>query len=327
MFHIKHILLSFLCLVGMTSIAQQGFTSLSIYGGYGSVVQHSSKIGNLIAERPFFVELNLFRSSSGYYKWHRINHFPDYGLCLNFETLGNKEKIGSSIAVAPYLEFPFTHKEKSILFKLKMAWGLAYITKPYDTETNHKNIAIGTHLNTFIQFRFLWQMRISPHLYLNPNITFIHVSNCRFAVPNLGINTLYPSIGITYKWKETQRYSVVQDSTSDKKTKHELLFFTGIGVNEVEPPTGNKLWALTVGANYYFNIHQNQQLGAGIDAFYEQSLPYELRKSDTDAVHFDFHSTFSTGLKFCYAIQFWSLNTYLRNGLLFVYSFTRISKR
>ncbi len=314
MFHIKRILLSFLCLVGMTSIAQQGFTSLSIYGGYGSVIQHSSKIGNLIAERPFFVELNLFRPSSGYYKWHRINHFPDYGLCLNYETLGNKEKIGSSIAVAPYLEFPFTYKEKPILFKLKMAWGLAYITKPYDTETNHKNIAIGTHLNTFIQFRFLWQMRISPHLYLNPNITFIHVSNCRVAVPNLGINTLYPSIGITYKWKETQRYSVVQDSTSDKKTKHELLFFTGIGVNEVEPPTGNKLWALTVGANYYFNIHQNQQLGAGIDAFYEQSLSYELRKSDTDAVHFDFYSTFSTGLKLSYAYNFGRLTPILEMG-------------
>jgi hypothetical protein len=126
--------------------------------------------------------------------------------------------------------------------------------------------------------------------------------------------SFFPSIGITYKWKETQRYSVVQDSTSDKKTKHELLFFTGIGVNEVEPPTGNKLWALTVGANYYFNIHQNQQLGAGIDAFYEQSLPYELRKSDTDAVHFDFHSTFSTGLKFCYAYNFGRLTPILEMG-------------
>lgn len=277
-------------------------------------MQHTAKIGNLITERPFFAEINLFKKSSGYYKWHRINNFPDYGLCLNFETLGNREKLGSSIALAPYLEFPFHKKEKNILFKMKMAWGLAYLTKKFDVETNHKNIAIGTHLNTFIQFRFLWQIKLSSVFYLNPNITFIHVSNCRFSVPNLGINTLYPSMGLVYQFKEHKRYSQVQDSSSDKTHKHEILMFTAIGVNEVEPPTNEKLWAFTYGVNYYYNIHQNQQIGAGADVFYEQSLAYESKPTDTSNVQVNFNTAFSSGIKICYAYNFGRISPLLEMG-------------
>lgn len=296
-------------------VSQNHFTSISLYSGYGAVMQHTAKIGNLISERPFFVEINVFRQSSGYYKWHRINNFPDYGLCLNYETLGNAEKLGSSIALAPFLEFPFHKKEKRVLFKMKMAWGLAYATKRFDVESNHKNIAIGTHLNTFIQFRFLWQIRLSPTFYMNPNVTFIHISNCRFSVPNLGINTLYPSIGAVYIFKENNRYAVVQDSSSDKTYRHECLIFSAIGVNEVEPPTGNKLWAFSTGINYYYNIQQNQQMGVGADVFYEESLAMESRNSDTDRVNISFKNAFSSGLKICYAYNFGRLTPLLEMGV------------
>lgn len=294
--------------------AQNAFNYVSMYTGYGTVIQHTSKIGNLVSERPFFAEINLFKQASGYYKWHRINNFPFYGLCLNYETLGNIQKLGSSIAIAPYLEFPFHKKEKSILFKMKMAWGLAYITKRFDVENNHKNIAIGTHLNTFIQFRFLWQIKLSSYFFLNPNITFIHVSNCRFSVPNLGINTVYPSFGLVYNFKENKRYLSVQDSSSDKTTKHEVLLFSAMGVNEVEPPTGEKLWAWSSGINYYYNIHQNQQIGAGTDVFYEQSLAVESKKDDTSKVKYDFNNTFSSGIKLCYAYNFGRITPLLEMG-------------
>ncbi len=299
--------------------SQNSFTSASVYSGYGAVIQHTGKIGNLIAERPFFFEINFFKTSSGYYKWHRTNHFPDYGLCFNYETLGNREKLGESYAVAPYLELPFHRQEKSITFKMKMAWGLAYLTKKFDIETNHKNIAIGTHINTFIQFRFLWQIKFSKHFFMNPNLTFIHVSNCRFSVPNLGINTLYPSLGFVYKFKENKKYDSVVDSLSDKQNKQEGLLFAGIGVNEVEPPTGKKLFAVTVGINYYYNLHQNQQMGVGTDMFYEESLAHELRKNDTDKVILNFNNTVSNGIKISYAYNFGRLTPFIEMG---IYTYT-----
>ncbi|RME19191.1 MAG: hypothetical protein D6799_01730 [Bacteroidetes bacterium] len=296
-------------------ISQNAFTSVSLYSGYGAVIQHTAKIGNLIQERPFFFEINIFKQSSGYYKWHHINNFPDYGLCLNYETLGNAEKLGSSIALAPFLEFPFHKKEKRVLFKMKMAWGLAYATKRFDVENNHKNIAIGTHWNTFIQFRFLWQIKLSSKFYLNPNLTFIHISNCRFSVPNLGINTLYPSVGMVYHFKENKKYEAPQDSASDKKHKHEILIFSAMGVNEIEPPTGNKFWAFSTGINYYYNLHQNQQIGVGTDAFYEESLAMESGKSDTDKVNITFNNAFSSGLKICYAYNFGRITPILEMGI------------
>lgn len=307
----------FICLLLISSrktSSQNNFTHLSFYSGYGTVMQHTKKIGNLISERPFFAEINLFKKSSGYYQWHRINHYPDYGLCFNYETLGNADKLGESIAIAPYLEFPFHQKEKNILFKMKMAWGLAYLTKKFDIESNHKNIAIGSHINTFIQFRFLWQIKINSQWYLNPNLTFIHVSNCRVSVPNLGINTLYPSVGLSYQFRNSKKYDTPQDSSSNKKTKHEFLLFAGIGANEVEPPTHKKLWAVTTGINYYYNIHQNQQIGIGTDFFYEQSLAHEIRPSDTFAVQYNFNSTFSNGIKLVYAYNFGRLTPILEMG-------------
>lgn len=287
--------------------------SLSFFSGYGTVVQHTGKIGNLIEERPYFAELNLFKKSSGYYLWHSINHFPHYGLCLNYQTLGNIQKLGSSIALAPYLEFPFHNKPKKILFKLKMTWGLAYITKRFEVETNHKNIAIGTHFNTFIQFRFLWQIKLSPKICLNPNITFNHVSNGRFSVPNLGINTLYPSLGITYTFRENTIYPMPQDSSSLHTHKHELLLFAAAGINEVEPPTSNKLWAFSSGMNYYYNLH-HQQIGAGTDLFYEQSMAYESRTTDTIEPLLNLKNTISGGIKLSYAYNFGRLTPLLEMG-------------
>lgn len=310
----KLFLLVLIAVIHQSIISQNQFTSISLYSGYGTVVQHTAKIGNLIAERPFFIEMNLFKKSSGYYKWHRINNFPDYGLCFNYETLGNNEKLGSSIAIAPYLEFPFHNKEKKILFKMKMAWGLSYLTKKFEVENNHKNIAIGTHFNTFIQFRFLWQIKINPKFYLNPNITFIHVSNGRFNVPNLGLNTLYPSLGVVYRFKENTQYTIVQDSSSDKKSLNEILSFAALGINEIEPPTGKKLWAYTFGINYFYNIHQNQQIGAGTDVFYEQSLAWESKTSDTALVNYNFKNTTSAGIKICYAYNFGRLSPLLEMG-------------
>lgn len=307
----------YIILICQCAFGQSNFSALSIYSGYGSVIQHTKKIGNLIVERPFFIESNIFKTASGYYKWHRINHYPDYGLCFNFETLGNTEKLGYSMAIAPYIELPFRSENKAVLFKMKMAWGIAYISKRFDIEQNHKNIAIGTHINTFIQFRFLWQIRVSPHIYINPNFTFIHVSNCRVAVPNLGINTLYPSIGLTYRWREDKRYNTVMDSSADKQSPHEILIFSAIGVNEVEPPTNNKLWAFTTGINYYYNLHQNQQIGIGIDGFYEQSLAYESRSSDTVRVNLNFNNTTSAGIKLCYAYNFGRITPLLEMGYYF----------
>ncbi len=310
----KPIIICILFIKSSLLSAQSNFTALSFYSGYGTVLQHTNKIGNLITERPFFVEINIFKRASGYYQWHHTNNFPDYGLCFNYETLGNTKKLGQSIAAGSYLEFPFQNKEKNILFKMKMCWGITYITKKFDIETNHKNIAIGTHLNTFIQFRFLWQIKINQHWYFNPNITFIHVSNCRFSVPNLGINTLYPSIGITYHFKENNRYNIPQDSSSNKKSKHEIFLFSGVGANEVEPPTHQKLLALTAGINYYYNIHQNQQIGIGTDIFYEQSLAHEIKKTDTSIVKYDFASTFSNGIKLGYAYNFGRICALLEMG-------------
>ncbi len=278
--------------------------NFSLYTGYGATMQHNTKLGHLITERPFFLEADYSKSSTGYYAWQRDANFPDYGLCLNFQTLGNNDKLGQSIALAPYLEFPFSKKQKRVLFKMKMAWGLAYLTKKFDVETDHKNTAIGSHFNTFIQFRFLWNIKLSEQWCLNPAITFIHVSNCRFSVPNLGINTLYPSVGIQYQLNKSNHYNIPQDSSTQKKYHHEILGFAAIGANEVEPPTHQKLAAYSFGINYYYNARNNQQFGVGADVFYEQSFAHDIRPTDTSQVKYNFQTCVTSGVKLCYAYNF-----------------------
>lgn len=273
---------------------------LSFVPSYGFVVEHRSSIGNLIKGFTPAFELNLIKPTSGTKLWHRENNLPELGLSLAVIDFSNPKQLGYCYSLAPFIELPLNKLEKPSRVIMRLSWGLSYLTKRFDIETNPKNIAIGSHVNAFVQFRWLWHLNITQKMRLEPGVTFSHASNGRFQVPNLGLNVLVFNLGLTYKIKNEPINKTPKDSSySTWPSKHELLVWDAIGWNEHEPPGGPKYFANTFAVNYYYNLRNTHKWGAGFDFAYDTQNAYHLENSGNTVN--SWLDVAQLGVKGCYA--------------------------
>ena len=131
-------------------------------------MQHRATIGHLIKGYVPMVEVNLVKPSDGSKLWHLENNLPDVGLCATFIDFGNPSQLGQSISLAPFIEIPLNVKVRASRPIFRISWGLAYLTRRFDINENHKNIAIGS-LNIASQVA-QWDLIDEYHFVVHPVI-------------------------------------------------------------------------------------------------------------------------------------------------------------
>jgi hypothetical protein len=267
---------------------------------YGFIWEHRASIGHLITGYVPMLELNFVKPSDGCKLWQCENNKPDYGVHFTFMDFGNPKVLGQAYALAPYIEIPLGEKVRWSRPIFRLSWGLSYVTKKFDRETNHKNVAIGSHWNIFVQYRFMWHFNINEKLRLEPGIGISHCSNGRLQVPNLGLNLIGLNLGLTYKFRDQACERITIDSCTKAPSKTELLFWYSIGLNDQDPPaTMSKMVAHTLSLNYFYNIRNTSKLGLGADVFYEESY---LRELDNEHITYPgFADQLRVGIKGNYA--------------------------
>lgn len=272
---------------------------IKVTPSYGYIVEHRSTIGNLVQGYVPGLELDFVKPTKGTKLWHHENNFPDVGLALTYINFGNPKQLGECYALAPFAEIPLNKKEKASRLIMRISWGVSYLTKRFDIETNPKNIAIGSHWNTFVQWKWLWHLNITDRLRLEPGFSFSHASNGRTQVPNLGLNVLALNLGITYKLRNEDPKVAPKDSSSVWPSKHEIIVWDAIGFNEHEPPGGPKYFATTFGANYYYNVRNTSKWGGGFEVSYDTQNYYHMETSGHPANNWT--DILQLGVKVCYA--------------------------
>jgi hypothetical protein len=159
----------FSLLLGASVFAQNGITGNPDWQikpaiSPGFVLVHRISIGHLVKGYPTNYELNISKPTMGNKLWHLENNKPDIGISLQCLDFKNPRQLGYGLTVAPYIEIPLNEKEKKSRLVLRLCFGATYITKRFDIKTNHKNIAIGSHVNAFVQFKGFWQFKLTKLL-------------------------------------------------------------------------------------------------------------------------------------------------------------------
>jgi hypothetical protein len=266
---------------------------------YGFVFEHRSVIGNLVLGYVPGFELDIIKPTTGTKFWHHENNFPEVGLSFNFIDYNNPKQLGYCYALSPFIDIPLNKKVKASRVIMRICWGAAYLTKKFDIDNNPKNVAIGSHWNTYVQYKWFWDLNLNNKLRLEPGFSFSHQSNGRAKVPNLGLNVVALNLGLTYKINgEPVRQSVI-DSEKVWKSKHEILVWDAVGINEHNPPNGPKYIANTLGINYYYNRHNTHKFGAGVDICYDAQNEYHLQTSGNPSNGWT--DLLLLGTKLCYA--------------------------
>jgi hypothetical protein len=247
----------------------------------GYVLIHTSSIEHLINGYPAHYELSIGKPTLGNKLWHLENNKPDVGLSFSCIDFKNRPQLGYAISLAPYIDIPLNHRMRASRPILRICWGISYLTKKFSISENRKNIAIGTHVNSFIQFKCFWHIKLGKLLRFEPGLAFSHVSNGRYRNPNLGLNVMSLNAGLQFLIPSKKDKTVQKiDSSTRVKSKNELLFFAAIGFNQYIVNTKTLTsWAYSL--NYHRNIRNTHKFGAGVDVYYDNDFltSYQLKNN------------------------------------------------
>ena len=242
----------------------------------GFVMVHRENIGHLIQGYPTTLEINVSKPSLGNKLWQLENNLPEMGVTFQVIDFKNSQQLGLGYAMAPYIEIPLNKKEKNTRVILRLCWGAAHITNNFDLASNHKNNAIGSHLNAYVQFKWFWQMQLTKHISFEPGVSFSHASNGKAKNPNLGLNMANVSAAVCFKIPTTKQIAVAHiDSSTKVKSKNELFTFAAVGVNQRSigsPLLNTFVYSLA----YQRNVRNTHKFSGGLDIFYDENYSVDF---------------------------------------------------
>lgn len=252
-----------------------GQFAISIRGDYGFLIAHRPVLVPLQQTHVTGFEMSISRSSNGKEEWEKDFLFPEKGLTIAYFNLGNPERLGYGVAIYPYLDFPLS-KKKDNRFVFRYGIGLGWVEKIFNSESNYKNAAIGSHLNGVIHFDLHYEKYLpaSSRIELSAGIT--HYSNGAYELPNLGINV--STINIAYTKFFGDKVVFLKNNLSKNGIrKPEWNVYGGVGAKKIYPPGGKKYNAGVLSFIKTIPIKRKNSWGIGADLFFDNSLAARLQ--------------------------------------------------
>jgi hypothetical protein len=275
-FHILFVLFFVPRLVAQNGITGHPHWQIKPVINQGFVLVHRITIGHLVKGYPTNYELNISKPSLGNKLWQLENNKPDMGITLQCLDFKNPQQLGYAYTIAPYIEIPLRAEERMSRMILRLCFGATYVTKSFDIHENHKNIAIGSPVNAFVQFKWFWQWQLSQRFRFEPGFAFTHASNGRSRNPNLGLNVVSLNFGLNYliPSKKLKPEVTKIDSSTRAKSKNEIMTFAAIGFNQRYIGT-ESLRAYVVSVAYQRNVRNTHKFSAGLDFYYDENYQFD----------------------------------------------------
>ncbi|CAN5349431.1 hypothetical protein BH10BAC1_BH10BAC1_09660 [soil metagenome] len=319
----------FLFLLSVNSVAQDSTKKkkdfvLMVDGHCGYIISHRGSIVHLIKGQIGGAELNYIFRTSGKQPWQAMHSYPDFGVSYMHLYLANPAEIGNLDAVYPYVNLRVNKMRRSVKMYVRVGVGLAWMSKPFDRITNHKNNAIGSYLNGFVNLRFSSSYMLSPSWRLDAGVGLTHASNGAVKTPNLGLNMATINLGLGYVFGN-KKLVMRNDSVFPKIIHrwHPSIIST-FGFKELEHPLGNKYLSYSASANLYYSTGYKSKFGTGVEFVYSNA---NRKKLESDSISTErIKDVLKIGVKGGYAFVIDRLSIPIDFGI-YVYQNDRLNER
>jgi hypothetical protein len=164
----------------------------------GRTIKHRSTMVFALPNPARALSLEVGRQTSGSRVWHQWYNFPRLGWTAWVLDFGNREALGRSYSLHPFLDFFIVRKARFRLMG-RLAFGLSWIDTIHHRETNQINNAIGSHWNNHTSLGMIAEAGLTERWRLRAGVSFNHNSNAKLQVPNLGLNSRTFRLGINYQ--------------------------------------------------------------------------------------------------------------------------------
>ncbi|MFM1746005.1 MAG: hypothetical protein RLZZ630_1942 [Bacteroidota bacterium] len=252
----------------------------------GFLMAHRPVIAHLQQKHSNAIQCYLLKKMDGSKSWHSDYGLPYIGLSYRMTDFGNREEIGLGHSVVMMARFPLFPQAKKWQSAIDFGYGLGFIERPFDVESNYKNLASGSIVNAAFSLAMTTSYPLNPHLRIRGGIDFLHFSNGAARMPNLGLNVPGLLIGLNYRF-DSQNHTDPNRSVekaSPTTTGTETAFYkrtrayAAYAVKEIYPPNDGAYSVYMLNAQHHRTAGKKGLFGGGLDMIYDTSLPTKLSR-------------------------------------------------
>lgn len=238
---------------------------------HGFIAPHYGSMKYLVQQHAWSGEIIVSKQTNGEKPWQRSHDYPQLQYSYTHLNPGSPDYIGNIEILMVRLNYI---KGKNKFFKscITMGTGFGYVQKPFDRIDNHKNIAIGSHMNLAVDFQYLAKFNVHKNFVIDAGFEILHLSNTLMASPNLGINLPMLSLGVHYQVP----YEEGDYNRDSVPAINRNIFKIGgaIGFKEHIIPGGPKFTAYSLWGDYVRALNHRWAVGGGLDIMYDNSIKY-----------------------------------------------------
>lgn len=261
---------------------------------YNKFTTTELQLGLTLPSNKGFPETGLQKSISLHFgKYHINNNIewvyrlknPTTGMSFTITDYANKEYIGYSASMMPFVEFGmFKKKIKGLNFNVSL--GVSYFTKSYagtvfslNNPIENNNTAISTKITwsfkSFFYYNFIRKRKNNWRL----GVGYFHHSNGHTKFPNQGLNSFLFSISKQSNYNLNSPKTLKDPKTPISNIENSLQQFftirTGAGLNFLSYNFNNQKGVFTVAPSYGFIFNNTFKIGIGFFyRFYEHYYQY-----------------------------------------------------
>lgn len=172
-------------------------------GGFhtGFIFAHSTEVQNTAGARPQSYELAWGQWRNDSLLWNACRCTTLQALSVSYHNY-DSDILGRALSASYLLEPIFRLSPRSSL-SLRTVAGLAYLTHPFDAETNPANQSYSLPISAYLALGIGYWRKVNDHWQVGTHVLYQHISNGGLRQPNKGIN--WPTAGLTLNYSVAPR--------------------------------------------------------------------------------------------------------------------------
>lgn len=216
--------------------------------------------------------------------WQQYLMNPTVGLGMTYLNLG-ADRYGHAVALYPYILLNCV-RTQHFEMKVKLAAGLGVVNEHWytqeDQNTDHyyeatTNAIFGCYLNAYLNAGLNLNFPITRNFAINGEFGFIHMSNGRVCMPNVGANIFYGGIGLisTINPDEENERKPIKFPDLPYKWSLNVTAASGAVAQDIAE---HKFAIASFHTGAIYNVCNWYGVGAGVDMFYNDGITSETTR-------------------------------------------------
>ena len=242
---------------------------------------HFQKFG---AIGPAGVHMGVELPSMQQRPWQQYLGNPTVGVGLSWLDFGH-DMLGMGFALYPYI---LLHAIDTPFFQMrvKVAGGMAYVNEHWYTQADQDpdhyyestvNTIFGCYLNAYLNAGINLNVPITRYLALGGEFGYFHMSNGRTSMPNIGVNSLYGSVGVTASFNTEVKKKPVR--FPDQPYGWALNITGAAGAQKAAIVDTRRFLISSLHAGAVYHATNWYGVGLGLDVFYNGGITKNTDRS------------------------------------------------